>query len=238
MNTFHCSHWTSPLRSRAAASDDISAQDERSGRKALGAAQPTTDSARLTLLGLALRLAMAASFTSVVSPPAIAARSPASPTQGATVTWVAFESSASGNTFINAGAISGSVTIGAASNNFFTAVTGSSISAGGGTAGSKTGTPGVYNLSFAPAGQTDGGTGGTNTLLLQNPIGVGGGISGTGTASSTNYVNFTDLTVNSGTWTLQGRLVSGSTTLNGGSVRFDITAVPRRWVTRSASTPI
>jgi hypothetical protein len=45
---------------------------------------------------------------------------------------------------------------------------------------------------------------------------VGGGTTGSGTVSSANYVNFNNLTLNSGTWTLQGPVVSGNTTLNGG----------------------
>ncbi|MBU1358417.1 MAG: autotransporter outer membrane beta-barrel domain-containing protein [Gammaproteobacteria bacterium] len=133
---------------------------------------------------------------------------------------VAFETSANGNIFINAGTINGSVSMGNASTNTFTAITGSTVSTGGGS-GTSLGGPSGYNLSFAPTGQIDGGAGGQNALILQNPIGVGGGTSGVGTASSANYANFNNLTVNSGTWTLQGPLVSGSTTLNGGVAQFN-----------------
>jgi len=99
---------------------------------------------------------------------------------------VAFESSTSGNTFVNSGTISGGVSMGAASTNTFTAITGSTISSGGGIGLSLGGLIGV-NLTFAPTGQIDGGAGGVNSLILQNPIGIGGGTSGVGTVSSANY---------------------------------------------------
>ena len=123
---------------------------------------------------------------------------------------IAFETSAAGNTFTNAGAITGGVSMGAASTNTFTAVTGSSVNVGDGVQISV-GLGGLIgiNLTFAPTGTVDGGAGGTNSLILQNPAGVGGGITGTGTASSATYINFNNLTLNSGTWTLKGPLVSG-----------------------------
>lgn len=135
---------------------------------------------------------------------------------------IAFEASATGNTFINVGAINGSVSLGASSpNNQFTAVTGSSINIG---AGIRTlplgGLPGV-TITYAPTGTVDGGTG---VLVLQNTIGVGGGASGTGTANSSTYVSFSNLVINSGTWTLQGPLVSSSSTLNGGIAQFNNSA--------------
>lgn len=135
---------------------------------------------------------------------------------------IAFESSATGNTFTNAGAITGGVSMGAGSTNTFTAVTGSSVNVGDGVQISV-GLGGLLNinLTFAPTGQVDGGAGGNNRLVLQNAGGIGGGTGSTGTASSATYVNFNNLTVNSGTWTLQGPLVSGSTTLNGGVARFN-----------------
>lgn len=136
---------------------------------------------------------------------------------------MAFETSASGNTFVNSGTISGGVSMGDGSTNTFTAITGSTISAGGGIGLALGGLIGV-NLTFAPTGQIDGGAGGINSLILQNPIGIGGGTSGVGTVSSANYVNFNNLTINSGTWTLQGPLVSGSTTLNGGIAQFNNSA--------------
>ncbi|WP_342356518.1 autotransporter-associated beta strand repeat-containing protein [Pseudomonas salomonii] len=134
---------------------------------------------------------------------------------------VAFEASTLGNTFVNSGIISGGVSMGASSANTFTAVTGSSVSSGGGIGLSLGGLVGV-NLTFAPTGQVDGGANGSNTLILKNPGGVGS--SGTGTASSATYINFNNLTINGGTWTLLGPLVSGSTTLNGGISQFDNSA--------------
>lgn len=133
---------------------------------------------------------------------------------------VAFEASAGGNTFTNLGTLSGGVSMGAGSTNTFTAITGSTVDSGGGIGLSLGGLIGV-NLAFAPTGQIDGGAGGTNALVLQNTVGVGGGTLGVGTVSSANYVNFSGLTVESGTWTLQGALVSGSTTLNGGIAQFN-----------------
>ncbi|CAI8940665.1 fibronectin-binding autotransporter adhesin [Pseudomonas sp. IT-P176] len=139
---------------------------------------------------------------------------------GSIVGRVAFESSVGGNSFINTGTISGGVSMGANSTNTFTAVTGSSISNGGG-AGLSLGAPVGINLTYAPTGQVDGGAGGNNNLILQNPIGSGGGASGVGTASSVNYINFNNLRLDSGTWTLEGPLVSGSSTLNGGVALFN-----------------
>ncbi|VTU15320.1 Fluffing protein [Variovorax sp. PBL-H6] len=135
---------------------------------------------------------------------------------------IAFETSAAGNTFTNAGAITGGVSMGASSTNTFTAITGSTVQVGDGVQVSV-GLGGLIgvNLTFAPTGTVDGGAGGTNSLILQNPIGVGGGTTGVGTASSATYVNFNNLTINSGTWTLQGPLVSGATTLNGGVAQFN-----------------
>lgn len=133
---------------------------------------------------------------------------------------VAFESSAGGNSFLNAGQINGSVSMGNNSTNTFTAITGSSVSNGGGTGASLGGLSGV-NLTFAATGQVDGGQGGTNTLVLQNTAGVGGGATDSGTASGDTYINFKKLLVESGTWTLTGALVSDSTTLNGGAVVVD-----------------
>ncbi|MFJ3483579.1 autotransporter-associated beta strand repeat-containing protein [Pseudomonas sp. NPDC090202] len=131
---------------------------------------------------------------------------------------VAFERSNGGNTFINAGEIVGSVSMGQSSTNTFTAVTGSSVSSGGGV-GVALGNLLGLNLGFAATGIVDGGAGGNNTLVLRNS--GNSGSTGTGTISSANYINFNNLTLNSGTWTLQGPVVSGSSTLNGGLAQFD-----------------
>jgi len=134
----------------------------------------------------------------------------------------ALEASAPGNTFINAGTITGGVSMGTNSTNTFTAVSGSSVSNGGSLGLNLLGVLGI-NIGFAPSGQIDGGAGGNNTLVLQNVVaGPGSGTGGTVTAASANtYVNFQHLTVNSGTWNLQGALVSGDATLNGGLANFD-----------------
>jgi autotransporter-associated beta strand protein len=136
----------------------------------------------------------------------------------------ALEYSPAGNSFINAGTISGSVSMGTNgvnSTNTFTAVTGSSVNNGGSFGLNLLGVLGI-NINFAPTGQIDGGAGGNNTLVLQNVlVGPGSGASGAGTASSVTYTNFKHLTVNSGTWNLQGALISGNATLNGGLANFD-----------------
>jgi len=133
----------------------------------------------------------------------------------------AFESSAAGNTFINAGIISGSVSMGTNSTNTFTAVTGSDVDTGGSLGLNLLGVLGI-NLSFAPTGQVDGGAGGNNTLVLQNVVtGTGSGATGTGNASSATYIDFQHLIVNSGTWSLSGALVSNDAVLNGGVAQFD-----------------
>lgn len=133
--------------------------------------------------------------------------------------------SATGNSFVNAGTINGSVSMGQNSTNTFTAVTGSTISTGGADVGVDLSVAGLdvsIALGFARGGTVDGGANGNNTLVLQNPAATGTG--GTGTASSAVYRNFNNLRVNGGTWTINGPLVSGQTTLNGGLVNFDSNA--------------
>ena len=134
----------------------------------------------------------------------------------------AFEASAGGNTFVNAGMISGSVSMGTNSTNTFTAVNGSIVDNGGSLGLNLLGVLGI-NLNFASTGLIDGGAGGNNTLVLQNAVtGTGSGTGGTvTTASAGTYINFQHLIVNSGTWNLQGALVSGDATLNGGLANFD-----------------
>ncbi|MEN4918929.1 autotransporter-associated beta strand repeat-containing protein [Achromobacter spanius] len=130
--------------------------------------------------------------------------------------------SAAGNSFVNAGTINGSVSMGQNSTNTFTAVTGSSVTTGGGAIGVDASLLGLdvsIALGFAMGGTVDGGANGNNTLVLQNPGAAGA--SGLGTASSTVYRNFNNLRVNGGTWTVSGPLVSSQATLNGGLVNFD-----------------
>ncbi|WP_153075458.1 autotransporter-associated beta strand repeat-containing protein [Paraburkholderia bonniea] len=127
---------------------------------------------------------------------------------------VAFEGSASGNTFFNAGTINGSVSLGAGGANTFTAVTGSTISAGGSTSTKAlSGLAGV-NLSFAAPGVVDGGAGGNNTLELQNAD--PSPTVGTGQVSTDIYKNFSHLLVYRGTWTLSGTTPFTDTALNDG----------------------
>ncbi|MFJ1300648.1 autotransporter-associated beta strand repeat-containing protein [Pseudomonadota bacterium AL_CKDN230030165-1A_HGKHYDSX7] len=131
---------------------------------------------------------------------------------------VGFGTSAAGNRFYNAGTILGSVNMGANSSNQFTAVTGSTVGQGGLAVGVDLGIASL-NLNFARLGIIDGGANGNNTLVLQN--GANSGATGTGTASADVYKNFSNLTVNSGTWTTAGStaLLTGTTTqttLNGG----------------------
>ena len=131
--------------------------------------------------------------------------------------------SATGNTFVNAGTINGGVNMGVNSTNTFTAVTGSSVTNGGAVdLGVSIGLGGLdasIALNFSTLGVVDGGQGGNNTLVLQNP--GASGTTGTGTASSATYINFNNLVVNSGTWTVNGALVSAQASLNGGLVNID-----------------
>ncbi|TFY90662.1 transporter [Pseudomonas nabeulensis] len=132
---------------------------------------------------------------------------------------IAFGASTAGNTFLNSGTLNGGLSMGAGSANTFTAVTGSTVS-NAGASGLSLGA--ILGLNFAPTGQIDGGAGGNNSLVLQNSAtGVGTGTAGSGTVSSGTYVNFNHLTINSGTWTLQGAVVSADATLNGGVAQFD-----------------
>ncbi|HUA81159.1 MAG TPA: transporter, partial [Dyella sp.] len=132
-----------------------------------------------------------------------------------------------GNNFVNSGTINGSVYLGnSVSGNTFLAVSGSSVNnAGVATAGTMT--VGSSTINFAAAGKVDAGTGSGNALILQNSAtGTGSGTGGpVTTISAANYLDFQNLTVNSGTWNLQGNLVSGSATLNGGLVNFNSAGV-------------
>ncbi|MGB3432102.1 autotransporter-associated beta strand repeat-containing protein [Achromobacter sp.] len=126
---------------------------------------------------------------------------------------IAFQGSTAGNTFINAGALHGSLSMGTGgfTGNTFIAVTGSTVQSGGGVAGAM----GVANrpgLQFAAAGLVDGGLNGANTLILQNVAAAnnpGSGSAGTGVVSVTTYKNFPNLKVLSGTWTILGPMLSG-----------------------------
>ena len=134
---------------------------------------------------------------------------------------VAFESAGAflGNRFTNAGAINGSVSMGANSKNAFTAESGSSISAQGLTTGtiSITAVPGLL---FAKPGTVDGGAGGTNSLTFADTANRGL----TTSVAAGTYLNFNSLTVTGGTWSLSGGplMPAGSSiALNGGTVLVD-----------------
>ncbi|MBJ2156549.1 autotransporter outer membrane beta-barrel domain-containing protein [Variovorax sp. IB41] len=136
---------------------------------------------------------------------------------------IAFESAASGgHTFTNAGTIDGSVSLGTGErDDTFFAVTGSSIT-GGSAPAIAVATPSGGSLNFAAGGTVDAGLGGTDMLVLRNRVGgPGSGTAGTGGIKAAQYLNFENLQVDSGTWTLNGAVVSGSTLLNGGLTIFD-----------------
>lgn len=128
-----------------------------------------------------------------------------------------------GNVFTNAGTINGSVSLGAGvGTNIFNALTGSSVSPGQGTAvqlavmGST--------VTFAAAGIVDSGAGGNGILNLLNGVGGVTGIGNVGVIDGASYINFKQLAVGSGAWTLIGQFSSGagsSVQLNGGSLAVD-----------------
>lgn len=138
---------------------------------------------------------------------------------------IGFQGSATagaGNTFLNAGTINGSVNLGSSvAGNTFTAVSGSSVNTAGiGVAGQV----GALAVNLAAAGIVDGGSASNNSLVLQNSAtGPGSGTGGAVTTLGWNqYINFQRLTVNSGTWNLQGAWAgAGTTTLNDGLVNFN-----------------
>jgi hypothetical protein len=104
--------------------------------------------------------------------------------------------------------------------NTFTAVSGSSVN----TAGIGVGVGRRAAVNLAAAGIVDGGSAANNTLVLQNSAtGPGSGTGGAVTTLGWNqYLNFQRLTVNSGTWNLQGAWAgAGTTTLNDGLVNFN-----------------
>ncbi|QVQ28429.1 autotransporter domain-containing protein [Achromobacter deleyi] len=130
-----------------------------------------------------------------------------------------------GNSFVNAGTIAGSVSLGqGGSANTFTAVSGSVLTRGNGTATADLTVAGMAGLRYAPPGKVDGGAGGSNTLVLQNVLPTAGTGSGTGGAVTTiygdTYLNFRNVRINSGTWNLDGSSLvstgSGNIELNGG----------------------
>lgn len=142
---------------------------------------------------------------------------------------VAFQASAEGNVFTNTGSLVGSLSMGAGGgNNRFNAVTGSSLHSGGVFGASAVTVASNPDLVFVAPGMVDGGAGGSNTLALQNAVGGGFGSAGSGNISSAGYLNFSNLLVQSGTWTVSGALLTGastSTSLSGGVLSVNNGAV-------------
>lgn len=133
--------------------------------------------------------------------------------------------SGAGNSFVNAGTIEGSVSLGqGGSANTFTAVSGSVFTPGNGTVTTDLTVADTPGLRYAPPGKVDGGAGGSNTLVLQNVLpsaGTGIGTSGAvTTVYGDTYLNFQNVRINSGTWNLDGASLvstgSGNIELNGG----------------------
>lgn len=199
------------------------------GGAALVAMSDATGTINITNTNLIeIRPGLLPDLTALLSSPVIAAYGGApitvTNTAGAVINGrVGLGRSVSGNTFTNAGTINGSVHMGINSTNTFTAVTGSSVSQGNATGiGVGVGLDGLdisLALNFSALGVVDGGAGGNNTLVLQNPGATG--TSGAGAASSATYINFNNLVVNGGTWNVSGPLVAARATLNGGLVNFD-----------------
>ncbi|MCU1717247.1 autotransporter-associated beta strand repeat-containing protein [Pseudomonas sp. 5P_3.1_Bac2] len=135
---------------------------------------------------------------------------------------IAFQASAEGNTFTNSGSLGGSLSMGAGGgNNRFNAITGSGVQASGVSGASSVTVASNPNLVFLAPGIVDGGAGGSNTLALQNAIGGGSGSGGSGTIFAANFLNFSNLLVQSGSWTVSGALLTGATTstrLSGGAL--------------------
>ncbi|WP_287915282.1 autotransporter-associated beta strand repeat-containing protein [Comamonas sp.] len=135
---------------------------------------------------------------------------------------IAFQASAEGNTFTNSGSLGGSLSMGAGGgNNRFNAITGSGVQASGVSGASSVTVASNPNLVFLAPGIVDGGAGGSNTLALQNAIGGGAGSGGSGTIFAANFLNFSNLLVQSGSWTVSGALLTGATTstrLSGGAL--------------------
>jgi len=131
-----------------------------------------------------------------------------------------------GNSFLNNGYISGSVSLGnGTSGDTFTAVSGSGIvSTNPATPAYQlwTLTSPASQLNFPATGTVDAGAGFDRLVLQNSPSSPGSGTGGPFSGiSSSQYLNFESLVVNSGTWVLNGPVVSAIATLNGGLAIFD-----------------
>lgn len=148
---------------------------------------------------------------------------------------VAMEGSSAGNLFTNVGLLNGSLSLGTDGGaNRFNAITGSNVLDGRGV-GVSLPVLGMA-MGFAGAGIVDGGSADNgNTLALQNAVGGGSGTAGLGYIKGSNYLHFSNLIVDSGTWLLSGELFSGAITptvqLNGGLLNVNSTALGSAAVT-------
>lgn len=131
------------------------------------------------------------------------------------ISFDAVGTSGAGNMFTNSGTIYGSVYLGANSTNTFIATTDSSVNADGGTGSSLNVGVGATILSFAATGTVDGGTGGNNTLELDQ------GIASQASINISSYIDFQHLQVNSGTWSLSGASTVTDATLSGGTAMIN-----------------
>ena len=122
---------------------------------------------------------------------------------------VAMQASTLGNVFTNnaTGVVNGSINLGAGSGaNTFNAVTGSVMGAGSGV-GVDLGVLGGLGINFVPAGIVNGGTANNGNILnLRNT--TASGLTGVGTIDGSKYLNFNNLNVQSGTWTLKNKALS------------------------------
>jgi len=134
-----------------------------------------------------------------------------------------------GNTFTNNGTINGSVNLGVGGlSNSFYAGTGSSVNKGSGVALDLAGIISL-GITYAATGFVNGGTlNNGNTLYLQlNPD---AGQPDTGSINGSNYLNFNNLVVTGGTWSLTNQLFSASAIsptvlLSGGLLNVDSAAL-------------
>ena len=122
-----------------------------------------------------------------------------------------------GNTFINAGRLDGSVSLGT-QNNTFIAVTGSSI-IGSRLGGDQT-LVAAPDVAFASPGWIDGGSSGNNSVILSNQVPGGDVRTGTTNIDGSAFRNFQSLVVESGTWTVGGTFSVNEAKLSGGVVEL------------------
>ncbi|WP_370682569.1 autotransporter domain-containing protein [Comamonas sp. GB3 AK4-5] len=150
---------------------------------------------------------------------------------------ISFSAAPQGHIFTNKGRLTGSLSMGSGlSSNRFNAITGSVVEKGTGTSGKLL--ISGQDAYFAAAGVVDGGSGSNSTLALQNDVGGGTGTNGSGSISSDNFTNFSNLIVDAGTWRMSGAVLTGitSTVLNGGILSVDNNAALGSGAITSAGT--